>query len=800
MRSLLPIGISVCLSATAPAELPTVKSLRAVQTTGPIQVDGLLSEPIWTTAPIANGFTTQWPDFGKASALATEVRVLYDDRYLYVGARMPTPLGRGAIKRRIHRRDQWSPSDWFGVCIDSLHDRSSAWAFFVNAGGVQRDAVISGDTNWNYSWDGVWESAVALDDQGWTAEYKIPLALLRTHEGNPTWGINFLREAQGPLRESSVWEPTPRGTNAFVSRFPELTNLDNLRPQLRREWIPFLGLGRKFETTSAFDDRGWQTRAGLDAHLSLNTYSQLDLTLRPDFGQVEVDQANVNLSTSETYLPEKRSFFLEGMEIFQVAGPQLFYSRRIGAGLGDPTLDPGEVLLDRPTSAAISGAAKYTGKFENGLNLGVLGANVETARALVQTASGRRERRDLAPSTAYEVTRATRLLDDRGSYVGAFLSYMDQSGSGGRTALVSALDSAYKSEDRGTVLDATLSKSQAGSKDDQDQGHRERLSLNRRWPSGWWIGLGGVNASRDYAINDLGFLDRADEQRIDASLGHNWDLTWNGLRNWNCSLGGSLARDQEGHVFQRSLWSWASTGFTNYCGMSLSAGADLSAENDRELRTFTDPVKKYLRYGTIPYMGIGLSSPDDRPWSVQLNLNRDWREGGPSTNCNLSQSIKMNGSLELQLGTGTTQNEGELSYLETQGSTPVVGLRRLSQFNQTLRLAYAVSPGLTFQFYSQWLEANWNYRDLKSYASDDSLLPGATSNPTAFSSRIWNANLITRWEFKPGSTFFLVYTHGTSTDALLNDQAMVNPRQDFQLLNHLPSDDVVQIKLSYLFR
>jgi hypothetical protein len=802
MRSPLPVYLAACLQVTGSLAAADTRSLQAHRVTDAIDLDGRLSEAAWEKAAAASGFTVQWPEFGRSSALPTEVRVLYDDQYLYVGARLFHPQGGQAVKKRIHRRDQWSSSDWFIACIDSLHDRNSAGAFLVNAAGVQRDAAISGDTNWDYNWDGVWESSVAQDETGWSAELKIPLSLLRTHPGGgpQTWGINFIRESQGSIRESSVWELTPRGTQAFVSRFPELTGLDGLKPHARREWAPFVSLRRKFETAASYDDRGWQARGGLDAHMSINTYSQLDFTIRPDFGQVEVDQASVNLSTFETWLPEKRAFFLEGMDIFQVAGPQLFYSRRIGSGLWDPALDEGERLVDRPQASEIAGAAKFTSKFEGGLNLGVLGASVETARALIQEPDGRQESRVMAPSANYGVARATQRLDNRGSYIGAFLSHLNQSGVGGRSALVSAVDAAYKSEDRSTVVDATFSRSQAGPKEDQDQGHRERIALNRRWASGWWMGLGGVNASRQYTINDMGFLGRADEQRFDASLGKSWDRTWNAFRNWSWSMGGGVAQDQEGQVFQRSLWSWFGTGFTNFWGMSVNAGADLPANNDRELRTFSDPEKKYLRTETTPYVGIGLNTPDNQPWHLQVNCGRGWREGGPSTWVNLYQSIKLNSALELQLSTGSSQNEGELSYLETQGTTPIVGLRQLSQFNQTLRLAYAVSPNLTFQVFSQWLEANWNFRDLKAYEGEDVFSPAVPSAAPAYSSRIWNANLITRWEFQPGSTFYLVYTHGAATDALINDRAAISPRQDLQVLNQIPSDDVVQVKLSYLFR
>lgn len=165
-----------------------------------------------------------------------------------------------------------------------------------------------------------------------------PIDRIRSEFPIQTWGINFSRSDQGPVRERSFWALPPRGENAFVSRFPTLTGIEGIRPQPRREWVPYLSLQRKFETAQSFDDRKWTGRAGLDAHLGLSTNSQLDLSIRPDFGQVEVDQAVVNLGTFETYLTEKRPFFLEGMEIFRVAGNGLFYSRRIGEGLSDRSI------------------------------------------------------------------------------------------------------------------------------------------------------------------------------------------------------------------------------------------------------------------------------------------------------------------------------------------------------------------------------------------------------------------------------------------------------------------------------
>ena len=812
MRVASLILILVCASLATAKPRPE-QGIQAQRTTTEIHVDGRLDEAAWSKAFVASGFTQEWPLKGQPARQRTEVRVLYDDRFLYIGARMHHDAaldgGPAKVVRRLHRRDQDSQSDWFSVAVDSNHDRRTALVFEVNAAGVQKDQVIYNDSTFDPSWDGVWESAVTLDEAGWTAELKIPLSLLRFKPGDgpQTWGINFGRSDQGAVREWSRWMVVPRGEGGFVSHFPELRGLEGLKPQPREEYLPYLGTARKFETTRPYDDRHWENRAGLDARWGINSHSQVDLSIRPDFGQVEVDQTVLNLGTVETFFPEKRPFFLEGMDVFRVAGPDLFYSRRIGQGLSDPDLNPGETLLDRPNATDITGAAKYTAKFAGGTQVGLLAASVEPTRATLQGASSGPFRREISPLTNYGVFRIQQLLDDRGSYLGGFVSGVHQAGLDGRVAQVQAVDGVYNTPDRSRLLEATLSRSQAGPKEAQEQGWRGRLRAHQDGPEGWSFELQAINAGRTYDPNDLGYLARADEQRVYAEVNRNWDQIWGVFRNWGLGFNHSVARDQAGHVFARNVNTWAKTDFTNFYAIWGGGGVDLPIEDDRELRTYADPIKKYLARPSLPYVNLGFDTPGNRPWYIRVNANRSWQEGGPSTDASLFQNIHPTSSTEVQLSTSMTRDEGELKWLETPVTTPIVGLRRLSQFNQTLRVAYAFSPSFTVQFFSQWLAANWNFRDLKHLNSAQTLDPGlpddqpaGTTPQTAFSYRTWNVNLITRWEFKPGSTLFVVYTHGASTDAIINDRASLSPRPDLAVLRGLPSDDVVQAKISWLFR
>ena len=790
-----------------------LQSLRAVRVDHELKLDGRLDDPAWAQAPEAGGFRETWPDYGTPAQRATAVKVLYDARYLYIGARLAHPEGAGDIVRRIHRRDQDSPSDWFMVYVDSLHDHRSGYAFFVNAGGVQRDASLYNDTGMDFSWDGVWESAVHVDADGWTCELKIPLSLLRIRPGeaHQTWGINFGRSDQGLVREQTQWMVPPRGESAFVSRFPDLTGLEGLSPLPRREVAPYLSLQDKLATASSYNDLGVKWGAGGDGHFGLGPNAQLDLSVRPDFGQVEVDQAVLNLSTVETWLPEKRPFFLDGADIFRTAGPTLFYSRRIGAGVAGYTPGPGETLLEEPSAQDIDAAAKYTVKTEGGFAFGALGARTGAADATVREADGSEIHPQLAGADTFGVLRAAQTLDDRGSYVGLFTGLRAPSSPGADATELAAAEGAWKSEDRSGRLSFALDHSVSGPQGSQEDGWYGTLSGAKSWASGWNASASYENAGRAFDPNGLGYLGRADFQSASASVSRTWDATAGVFRNWGWGAWGDVMRDQAGVVLDRSFGLNAHTDFTNFWSLWGGGSLSLPAFDDHELRAYDAPVKKYLRRPARPSVNVGLDTAGNRPWYGRLSLSQSWNEGGGSATADFFQSLKPAPALEVQVETTLSHDAGTRAWLETAGTapspipgqdsgTPLTGLRRLSGFNQTLRVSYAFSPALTVQAFSQWMENAWDYRDLRAYQDDWTLVPASTTDPTAFNDRLWILNLITRWEFKPGSAFFFVYTHGASTDALTSGRAALSPVTDLGALTHVPSDDVLQMKVSWLFR
>jgi len=792
------LGITVGRAeANAAPPAGATGSLQAHRVSGAIRVDGRLDEEAWGEAAAAGQFVQEAPHYGEAATSPTEVRVLYDDQYLYVGARMRHPAAAGRVTGLVHRRDRDSASDWFGVAIDSVHDRRTAHEFRVNPAGVQRDVLLYADTSSDDTWDAVWDSSVSVEPEAWVAELRIPIALLRVRSGEAeqSWGINFVRVDQDP-QEIDRWHVVARSENAFVSGFPSLVGLSGLRPQGRREIIPYLTVDSKLATSQPFDDRGLDARAGVDAHLGLGSSSLLDLTFLPDFGQTEVDQVILNLSTIETLFPEKRTFFLEGSEVFQVNGIQLFYSRRVGGAAPAAVLAPGEALLARPQALDILGAAKFTGKYESGLNVGVLAAETEPAYAQVRAADGTTATRVLAPRTDSAVARVLQQIGSQGSYVGGFSSlYVERDG--GRRSYVGAIDGTWKSSDGSTQVDALG----GGSVLDGDRGTGETANARaiKRWAAGWYAAGNADFASRHFDPNDLGYIQSPDHILVHGEAGRQWDRTLGVFRNWSVVVAHAYGQDHSGRAFLDNPEARVSTGFTNDWTAYLGVGDGLPYYDDRELRTFSDPEKKYLHHGHEPYVVAGVTSSRRSAWYVGVDLAVVHQAGGPTYTATFNQTIHPSSRFELQLVTDLLEARGEMHWLETQGDTPIVGLRRMRQLSQIARASYAFTPNLTLQAYAQLLLASWHYRDLASYVDNDTLAPGAMADTTSFTANNFNVNSLLRWEISPGSTLYAVYTHSAFNDDVFHRDATLS-RQSLSALLRASSDDVLQVKLSWMFR
>ncbi|MGH7506600.1 MAG: DUF5916 domain-containing protein, partial [Longimicrobiales bacterium] len=399
-------------------------SVRAVRLVDGIALDGRLDEPVWERSVPASDFIQDEPYEGRPATERTEVHVVYDDDALYIGARMFDSTGD--VRKRLGRRDSHlADSDWLYVMLDSYHDHLTAYQFSVNPAGVKRDEVQSSDGHGDGSWDAVWDVATTIDDQGWTAELRIPFSQLRFgHEQIQTWGIQFSRRMIAK-DEVTVFSFTPKSERGGVPRYGHLLGLEGLQPGKKLEVLPYSVLRAEYLEVGAGnpyrDGSDYFSGVGLDLKYRLTSSLTLDATVNPDFGQVEVDPAVVNLTAFETSFDEKRPFFVEGADIFRFGSTRLFYSRRIGRSPQGSLPDDAE-FTDRPDASTILAAAKLTGRTAGGWRLGFLDAVTAEERAAYRTGDGLEGHAVVEPRTNYLAARAQRYMRDGRSTVGGMFT------------------------------------------------------------------------------------------------------------------------------------------------------------------------------------------------------------------------------------------------------------------------------------------------------------------------------------------------------------------------------------------
>jgi hypothetical protein len=431
LTALLPSAAGAAQGDTvAEVEETARKAITAVRTDSPPRIDGRLDDPAWAAVPADDRFTQSFPAEGKPPTHRTELRILYDDQALYVGVRLHDPQP-DQIVARLTRRDRIPESDAVILRLDSRHDHSTAYVFRLHASGVQSDNFSYDDGGGTSpEWDAVWAGEAAIDEGGWNAEYRIPLSALR-FAGRPdqTWGIQVVRYVSR-TGETDVWSYWPTSRRGEVSHYDHVVGLKDLRSRRTFELRPYL-LGRVRAATptgsSFLGYRGKGHRSadgdlGLDLKLGVTSELTFDLTVNPDFGQVEADPAVLNLTRYESFFPEKRPFFLEGTDLLRTP-IQLFYSRRIGrrpSGLraGRRFTAGSEMLTvtEAPASLRIWTAGKLSGKASRNLSVAALSALTDAERVTATGTGGEREV-SLAPLRNYSVLR-TRYGGNGPTYLG----------------------------------------------------------------------------------------------------------------------------------------------------------------------------------------------------------------------------------------------------------------------------------------------------------------------------------------------------------------------------------------------
>ncbi len=766
-------------------------SIRAARVNGsPVRVDGRLDDEVWTRATPGGGFRSWSPDRGKDVQDQTVFKVAYDDEAVYfaVACHEDTPAD---IASSLSRRDHLRDSDNVGIYLDPYHDRNSGYLFRVTPDGVQQDSYLYNDVNSDSDWDAVWEAETTRDADGWYAEMKIPLSSLRYRSGDDvTWGLQVLRY-QHRRGEESGWAVWDEKTHGFVSRFGTLDGLDGLSSPRQLELLPYVvqrttdpsieGPGDELDEFSNF---GLDLKYGVTSDLTLNA------TFQPDFGQVEADPATLNLSPFETFFSEKRPFFLEGANSFESLEFNLFYSRRIGTG---------------SENSRIRAAGKLTGKTAGDFDLAALYATTD------ETAPGQAHNflKSGDRASHYFVSRFGRNFGD-GDHVihvmqtaavrTADRTEESQRGRSYRNGYSTGIDwDSYFGNRRwnffgalvGTIVDPAEVKGDASV--DHAPIHGTGGDLNFAKHGGHWRGNFSARWESDRLDpNDLGFLSAPNEANTSLWVQYRYlpgekprlnrgSLNLNVWRSWIYT--GDRRESDEGEV----LWDYGA-GHPQNLGGNINGSFQLrnywsgwfGLRRDEER---TDPF--ITRGGPLmtrpaEYGGwFGMETDERKALSAwtEYNLVRDaagghFYEGDVGVTWNASNRLQLSGALEYW------NREERADYLSREtrddasegigGTSYVFGDLAQETLELTMRSNVLFSRDQSLELYLQPFLTVGNYTNARELVTPDSYelepyaVDGFRAEDFDFRFAAVNLNLVYRYQYRPGSTFYLVWTHARS--------------------------------------
>ena len=821
----------------------------AVHADRALSIDGRDNDAVWLTAPRYSQFRQFEPKVDVDPSFRTEFRVTYDAKNLYVFVRMFDPHP-DSIMRALSRRDQRGPSDQIKILIDSYDDRRSGFEFAVNPDGVKRDFSMSNDGNEDDSWNGIWDVATTVDSLGWTAEFRIPFSQLRyTKSESNTFGFGVWRDIERYRERVSwpLWSPNKAGLSSQLGR---LSGLRGLNVERRVELTPYVVTKNVQELTSNTRyERSQKLTGGGDLKLGITPNVTLDATVNPDFGQVEADPSVVNLTAFETFLSERRPFFVEGTGLYQFAlncyivvdcstNEGLFYSRRIGRSpaLRDQYGDAGT-----PTSTAIAAATKLTGRTRNGLAFGVLDA--VTPRVDGIPAAIGEPRRTVEPRTNFSVIRAQQDLRGGDADVSVIATavnrsmdewtepYMHRAAyATGATFRNRFSNKRYEvagqfaaSHVLGTPTAIYLTQTssvhyyqQPGDKLAVDSSRTSLTGYEGQLKFGKYSGgitrfeTSLVRQTPGFEVNDLGYLRRAD--LMDWST---WGaLTWRdakGIYRWLQINGNHWETwNTSGTRLQNALNFNGHMGLNNNWDVHLGSTFDRLTESYCDRCTRGGPAVRGSR-GFYPWGGFNTDSR--RLVSGGMWVNLSYTDEGKTTGTSLSpyMNFRLSSQFELNVGAGFSRDHNNTQWFGNFTDASDVTHYTFGHLEQrttsmNVRMNYTITPDLTFELYGQPFTSRGTYSDIRELsATPDAADYDARFQayaPPASAKRLFKTtalitNSVVRWEYRPGSTLFVVWQHGRQGPDPVNDRFDQRWTKDFRQLLDVHPDNTFLIKAAY---
>jgi len=817
----------------------------------PPLIDGRLDDGAWQGVPATDEFTQQYPFDGQKPSERTLMRVVYDDEAIYFGfdcEQVNTP-----IVERLTRRDRDSESEWVWVQIDSRNEGKSAFMFAVNISGTLADGQIIDQTTYSWEWDENWEARTMRRANGWSAEIRIPIRTLR-FDGSAavqSWGLQaarFVSERQ----ETALWAYFPRDVPTPLAYLGRLDDLRGLKGGGALELLPF-GVGYTRRRDADETTLGSGFRFGGSVGLNLKWHLAHDITLdaafNPDFAQVEADQVILNLTNFETFLPEKRPFFLEGIDAFSFP-LQVFYSRRIGSAPLAPTLGAAtDRFVDVPLPATIYAAGKLVGRLGPRWTMGAMSAITAANEVTVENMAGARSTVLAAPTTAWNVLRLKRELGGAGhiGLIGTGASRFEntngyppdplnpnslqlcpagqivpQGNRCFRGAYLGGFDGRWRSTSQEYMVGGAFVQSYIHGGPVFVQPDGTPVGAGATSPGGWLriAKEGGphllwsaeyTGAGRTLQYNDVGYMARQNLHSLKGTLG--WRTleadsnTVEKLATLEVSDNRNLSGLDLGQLYEVN----GRVRLRNFSSIFVAADFGPSRFDDREVGNGTALQRARFIGGKLELA----TDPRGFLYATLANQTQLVSGGGFVTNTQGTILFHALRQFDIELLPQITWSAGEYRYARQSVTSDIdpyyFGKLRANSISATLRASYTFTPQLTLQAYAQAFLASGHFEDIRLVTRGSvtdgvvhlSELAVATPiNPMNspgfvepdFEDAALNVNVVFRWEYRLGSTIYFVYARSQiPTVSNFVAPGMI----DFKAFGHGGSSDVFLLKFSY---
>jgi hypothetical protein len=746
------------------------KTVEAVKISQAPKIDGNLDDEAWINVPILTDFIQNSPNVGQPASQKSEVRIVYDNSAIYIGAYLYDDPSQ--VRKQFTARDDEGQKDvdYFSVFFDTYKDKQNGFQFLVTSANVQTDARLSPnaatgfDAYGDKTWEAVWNSQVSMKADGWVVEMRIPYLSLRFPKANiQTWGLQLMRFVRRN-NERSFWEAVKPEINGFVNQFGELSSLKNIEPPLRLSFSPYVSTGYRSSPEKNGFNKTWLANGGMDIKYGLNESFTLDATLIPDFGQVISDNVINNLTPYEQRFTENRPFFTEGTELFNKAG--LFYSRRIGripasyfSVRNMVDADPNLEIIKNPSVTQLFNAIKFSGRTSKKLGIGVFNAVTAPMHARIKNrTTGEITKVETEPLSNYNILVFDQALKGR-SYL-TFTNTNVMRNGAARDANVSAFDFALYNKESSHVLQGTARYSKIWSTNPYD-GFNTMLRFAK--VSGYWQYSFQNNIESDrYDPNDLGFLTAANEINTTAYISYNQLTPTKNFITYSHRL--TMRYNFNYKPRKYSMYQFSTSSFwyfKNFWDVSFNTTINPVPYNDFfELRT----PGRYIEYPANYYYELSGSSDSRKKfffnwegvYAVTPKFNNHYYSWLLGTRYRFSNKF----SLGLESTRSYETNNRGYAFLREISGEPITGKRDVTNLTSLLTGTYNFTSrqNLTLRVRHYWSKVI--YDKFYNVSSDGQFIDRADPVPAGGNDdnfNLFNIDAFFTWDFRLGSRLIVGY-------------------------------------------